>query len=143
MDTCLASLCQVSQPKLYLAAQLTSLNLPSHHLVLCSKKASFCCQIDNKFLFLALMTWNRPVFSWFKPCTPPEEELLLHSKHSHIFQRDSLPYYVSSWNTFLHIPIGTCQAAINPTRIIVIHFLHGAPQLGVISGPRSLFLIFS
>lgn len=74
------------------------------------------------------------------PCTPPEEELLQHSKHSQIFQPDILPFdESSSWNTFLRTPIGTCQAAIYPSTVIVIHFLHEAPQPGVISGPFSWY----
>lgn len=100
-------------------------------LLLAQRWLPLCHQTKNKFLLLAPMTQNRPVVSWSTLFVSTRRITSAFQTFPY-FLSNLLPYDVSSsWNTFPCTSTGTCQPTIHPSRVIVIHFLHEAPHLGV------------
>lgn len=108
-----------SQPVLYWDAQLIFLNSTSNCIAHYSEKASFCLPAWEKISLTGINDPQQANFIMAYTLITPFEELLLHSKHSHVFWLNPFPHDVSpSWNTFLHSPTGTCQTTTYPSKVI-------------------------
>ena len=108
-----------SQPVLYWDAQLIFLNFTSNCIAHYSEKASFFLPAWGKISLTGINDPQQANFIMAYTLITPFEELLLHSKHSHVFWLNPFPHDVSpSWNTFLHSPTGTCQTTTYPSKVI-------------------------
>ena len=108
-----------SQPVLYWDAQLIFLNFTSNCIAHYSEKASFCLPAWEQISLIGINDPQQANFIMVYTLITPLEELLLHSKHCHVFCLNTFPHDVSlSWNTFLYSPIGTCQTTTYPSKVI-------------------------
>ena len=108
-----------SQPVLYWDAQLIFLNFTSNCIAHYSEKASFGLPAWEQISLIGTNDPQQANFIMVYTLITPLEELLLHSKHSHVFWLNIFPHDVSpSWNIFLHSPIGTCQTTTYPSKVI-------------------------
>lgn len=137
-----------------LSTNLTSIWLP------CIKSLSFSthpilrCPINC----LKSHLWYRPFPNWKQslltgisdpeldsahPCILPGE-LLLRPTHAHISWVNNSPHDVSSsWNTSLHLPTGTCQITVCPSRVIYNLPFLWSPQSSVITPSFQILYHFS
>lgn len=117
------------QPILYSTAQLMFLNLIA--LIPAQRRLPFACQIENKFLLLALMIQNRPIL--------PQSNPISHSRKNY----SCIPNIPSCFRLILFhmmflppgilscvLPLGTCHTTIQPLSTI-IHLFHEVPKPGV------------